>query len=365
MLLLFFDNIKSKVGCTYQFQEEIIMDENTRRECTPQEYIRKLFEETKDGKLTIHYFPIFDQSYSSTYQMDWSHKDAESMVARYDALTSALTHIAELHDELQDTASRQKLLTTEEFEIWDTYIRPFEPFEVDLDIITDLHFRLETDSLDDDENELLERYHKWFVANAQQRLPFDRYCPAKMVNRAQRYEKLMSINAPEVVAAEEGRFLAEEMVLYYHSVRKIEYDMLRFILAQSSTYSKALEEIKNGQKCTHWMWFIFPQLRGLGLSEMANTYGISDLDEAKTYLSHTTLGTRLIEISTALLELDENDPEVIFGDIDAMKLKSSMTLFALISDDDSVFHKVLQKFFEGQTDSRTLEILGSQDLNKK
>ena len=109
------------------------------------------------------------------------------------------------------------------------------------------------------------------------------------------------------------------------------------------------------------MWFIFPQLRGLGMSDMAYTYGIADLDEAKAYLAHDVLGTRLIEISTELLELDESDAEVIFGDIDAMKLQSSMTLFSLISEENSVFHKVLQKFFEGKTDSQTLELLANQN----
>ncbi len=332
------------------------MTEDIRRECTPQEYVRKLFEETKDAELTINYFPILDRPYTSTYKMDWTKQDAERVVRRYNALVSALTRIGKLHDE----ANLKSLLTTEELKVWDTYIRPFTPFEVDLDVIADLYFRRESDSLGDAENELLDRHHEWFVTNSRQRLPFDRRCPSYLMNRAQRYEKLIALNAPKTVVAEEGRALAEEMVLYYHSVKKIEYDMLRFIMAQSNTYSRALDEIKSGKKRTHWMWFIFPQLRGLGVSAKAYTYGIVDLGEAKTYLSHTTLGKRLLEISTELLKLDESDPNVIFGDIDAMKLKSSMTLFALISGDDSVFYKVLQKFFDGQTDSRTLELLASQ-----
>jgi len=137
------------------------------------------------------------------------------------------------------------------------------------------------------------------------------------------------------------------------------FDSLKFILAQKGTYERALTEIKSGKKLTHWMWFIFPQLRGLGMSDMAYTYGLADLDEAKAYLAHEDLGARLTEISTELLNLEENDPEVIFGDIDAVKLKSSMTLFSLISEENSVFHKVLQKFFEGQTDAKTLQLLSS------
>ena len=131
----------------------------------------------------------------------------------------------------------------------------------------------------------------------------------------------------------------------------------RFINAQERTYEVALAEIKNGQKKTHWMWYIFPQLRGLGFSQMAYTYGIVDLNEAKEYLAHPILSERLIKITKALLDLNENDPEVILGDIDALKLKSSMTLFSLASEEGSVFYKTLEKFFEGSLDRKTLKLL--------
>lgn len=133
--------------------------------------------------------------------------------------------------------------------------------------------------------------------------------------------------------------------------------LYRFINAQERTYEVALAEIKNGQKKTHWMWYIFPQLRGLGFSQMAYTYGIVDLNEAKEYLAHPILSERLIKITKALLDLNENDPEVILGDIDALKLKSSMTLFSLASEEGSVFYKTLEKFFEGSLDSDTLKLL--------
>ena len=337
------------------------MVKDIRCECTPQDYIRRLFCETKDGELTINYFPFFDQPYSFTYRMDWTKQDAEDIVERYKSLTAALTHIGKHYNELGDETNRKELLSASELEVWDTYISPFEPFEVDSDIIVDLHFRSETDSLDDEEYELLERHHNWFVANSRKRLPFDRWCPAKLINRAQRYEKLIEINAPESIVAAEGCFLAEEMVLYYHCKKKLAFDSIKFITAQANTYETALEEVKNGKKLTHWMWFVFPQLRELGMSDMAYKYGIADLDEAKAYLAHKDLGTRLIEISTELLKLDESDPEVIFGNIDAMKLKSSMTLFSLISEDGSVFHKILQKFFKGQTDTKTIELLAAQE----
>lgn len=134
-------------------------------------------------------------------------------------------------------------------------------------------------------------------------------------------------------------------------------DSVKFIAAQANTYEKALAEIKNGQKRTHWMWFVFPQLRGLGMSDMAYTYGIADLEEARAYLKHKDLGARLIQISTELLRFEGNDPVAVFGDIDALKLRSSMTLFSLVSEEDSVFHKILQKYFQGQTDSKTLDLL--------
>ena len=131
----------------------------------------------------------------------------------------------------------------------------------------------------------------------------------------------------------------------------------RFMEAQERMYAVALEEIRSGRKRSHWMWYIFPQLRGLGTSSMAHMYGIAGLDEARAYLSHPVLSARLIEISEALLMLKKKDPEDIFGYTDAMKLRSSMTLFALVSEDASVFHKVLKRFYNGEMDERTLELV--------
>ena len=131
----------------------------------------------------------------------------------------------------------------------------------------------------------------------------------------------------------------------------------RFIEPQDFLYATALAEIKAGRKKSHWMWFIFPHLRGLAHSSMAHIYGIEGLDEACAYLAHPILSARLTEISEALLQLETNDPVAILGDIDAKKLRSSMTLFALISEDGSVFHQVLDRFYGGQMDDRTLELL--------
>ena len=135
----------------------------------------------------------------------------------------------------------------------------------------------------------------------------------------------------------------------------------RFLKAQEHTYSAALREIRNGRKESHWMWFIFPQMRGLGMSDMAYIYGITDRAEAEAYLAHTVLSARLHEITESLLTLDESNPNMIFGEIDAMKLRSSMTLFAAVSEDASVFHAALDKFFGGRMDQRTLELLGDTE----
>ena len=329
------------------------MTENTYRESTPQEYIYKLFEETAGDRLTINTFPLFDQPYATTYRMGWTKKDADEAVARYDALTAALCVIGKT-----DKADcREGLLSPEELEVYNTYVRPFPDFEVDLEEVGTLYFRSETETVEEDEYELLERHHEWFVENSRKRLPVTNRCPSYLINRAQRFERLASINAPDCVLQQEGRCLAEELVLYYYSVKKLAFDLLRFIAAQMTTYEKALSEIKKGKKRTHWMWYIFPQLRGLGVSEMAKTYGIIDLDEAEAYLNDEVLGARLREISAELLKLPENNAVKIFGDIDAVKLRSSMTLFAIVSEEDSVFHKVLLKFFDGKQDPSTLALV--------
>ena len=135
------------------------------------------------------------------------------------------------------------------------------------------------------------------------------------------------------------------------------YNLDRFVQAQAYSYETALSEIKNGCKRTHWMWFIFPQLRELGRSSTAKYYGIKDLEEAKLYLAHPVLGTRLKEISEALLQLETNSPIQVMGDIDGLKLRSSMTLFAEIEGYDSVFGKVLDKYYNGNKDMRTIHIL--------
>ena len=136
-----------------------------------------------------------------------------------------------------------------------------------------------------------------------------------------------------------------------------EYNLDRFLKAQELMYPWALREMKNGRKQTHWMWFIFPQLKALGQSSTALYYGIEDFDEAKQYLAHPVLGTRLKEISEVLLSLETNDPCKVMGEIDALKLCSSMTLFAEGAGYDSVFGKVIDKYYNGNKDMNMIRIL--------
>lgn len=131
----------------------------------------------------------------------------------------------------------------------------------------------------------------------------------------------------------------------------------RFVQAQTLMYKVTLDEIRAGKKYSHWMWYMFPQLRGLGRSGMAHMYGISGLDEAKAYLKHPLLSERLYELCGALLEHKDKSAYEIFGDIDAIKLKSSMTLFALTSEEYTIFNQVLEQFFDGQMDEITLKLI--------
>jgi len=137
-------------------------------------------------------------------------------------------------------------------------------------------------------------------------------------------------------------------------------DLTRFLDAQATAYPQALAEIQAGRKRSHWMWFIFPQIQGLGFSSTSKHYAINDLAEAADYARHPVLGKRLVEISTALLGLASSDANRIFGDPDDLKLKSSMTLFAAVPEADPVFEAVLEKFFRGSRDAKTLQLLGKQ-----
>ena len=134
------------------------------------------------------------------------------------------------------------------------------------------------------------------------------------------------------------------------------YDLSRFHKAQRRDYEAALSEIRAGRKRSHWIWYIFPQIQGLGFSSTSQYYAIQDLGEARAYLADPLLRERLLEISGALLELPSSDPGAVMGYPDDLKLKSSMTLFELAEPDCPVFPAVLEKFFAGERDERTLRL---------
>ncbi|MBN2004362.1 MAG: DUF1810 domain-containing protein [Anaerolineae bacterium] len=137
------------------------------------------------------------------------------------------------------------------------------------------------------------------------------------------------------------------------------YDLTRFTTAQESVYDTVLAELKDGRKRTHWMWYIFPQVDGLGFSSTSQYYAIKSLEEARQYLAHPVLGARLRECAEALLAVAGRSASDIFGYPDDLKLRSSMTLFARAAGElDSVFARVLDKYFHGEQDGRTMGLLG-------
>jgi uncharacterized protein (DUF1810 family) len=133
-------------------------------------------------------------------------------------------------------------------------------------------------------------------------------------------------------------------------------DLDRFVSAQAGAYEAALAELSAGRKRTHWMWFVFPQIAGLGSSPTAQRYAIASLDEARAYLAHPVLGPRLRESARVLLDVEGRSAEDIFGCPDDLKLRSSMTLFARAADDPDVFEAVLDRYYDGP-DARTLELI--------
>ena len=136
-----------------------------------------------------------------------------------------------------------------------------------------------------------------------------------------------------------------------------ENSLQRFIDAQATSYAQALSEVKKGKKQSHWMWYIFPQIQGLGISTTSQYYALRDAEEAEAFLAHPLLGNRLIAICTELLGLASNDATRILGSPDDIKLRSSMTLFASLPNPNPVFQLVLDKFFKGMLDDRTVRLI--------
>lgn len=136
-----------------------------------------------------------------------------------------------------------------------------------------------------------------------------------------------------------------------------QFDLNRFLRAQEGSYQRALGELKGGEKRSHWMWYVFPQIDGLGYSSTAKFYAIRSKEEALAYVSHPVLGARLLECARTVCDIEGRTATEIFGFPDDVKLRSSMTLFAYVSEKHSVFQSVLEKYFNGRADERTLEML--------
>jgi len=137
------------------------------------------------------------------------------------------------------------------------------------------------------------------------------------------------------------------------------FDLQRFVNAQDPVFEDVLLELRRGDKKGHWMWFIFPQIKGLGISAMSQRFAIPSLAEAEAYLAHAVLGPRLIQCTEVVDAVEGRSAERIFGSVDAMKFRSSMTLFRESAPAGSVFDQALKKYFAGEPDTRTLELLGS------
>jgi uncharacterized protein (DUF1810 family) len=139
------------------------------------------------------------------------------------------------------------------------------------------------------------------------------------------------------------------------------HDLQRFVDAQSGVYDRALAELRAGRKESHWMWFVFPQIAGLGRSATSERFAIRTLAEAAAYLQHPVLGPRLMECAEAMLSVPRRSAHEILGSPDDLKLQSSATLFSRIAPDGSVFHRLLDRFFDGVPDERTLELLARRE----
>jgi uncharacterized protein (DUF1810 family) len=143
-------------------------------------------------------------------------------------------------------------------------------------------------------------------------------------------------------------------------MKQPEYDLTRFISAQETIFESVLNELESGQKRSHWMWFIFPQIEGLGRSATARYYSIKSEEEARAYLKHPILGARLSKCAEALLAIEGKSAPEIFGFPDDLKLNSSMTLFACVTESTSVFVRVLEKYFDGKRDKKTEDFMNKR-----
>jgi hypothetical protein len=213
------------------------MTEQMRNDLTPQGYIRHMFAETKNGRFAVGYKNPDNHFVEEEriFEVNWSANDAEEIEEKYNLLTSSLTRIGRLHDQLEDDETRKKLLSKSDLEVWNIYVRCFESMNVNWDelypippcephelmgLIFDIQERGRYGDLIEEEEKLWKQYCMWEEEQSRKRIPFNRRSSVNLIKRAMRYERLISMGAPEIVVTEEGRCLAEEMVLYYFGKEK-------------------------------------------------------------------------------------------------------------------------------------------------
>lgn len=196
------------------------MIDEKRLETTPVQHIRNLLESVSDGKITIGYEDSLELFSQRTLEVSCGAADADEVIAKYKVLVQALEAIGAVHEKIENGAKAEEIFTPDQFEVWNTYIREFEDKfdagEYDLDVIYDM--RACRAPLSDEEQYLLERHYEWLEAQSLKRLPKSAYSPMNLILRAKRYEYLVSHKAPKSVIDEEGRGLAEEMILYNYCV---------------------------------------------------------------------------------------------------------------------------------------------------
>ena len=193
------------------------MIDEKRLETIPVQHIRNLIESIKDGQLNVTYYDVIEEPYTRTYNVACTSADADEFASKYEALVQALEAIANVHAKLDSGVKAEDVLSPELVEVWNAYIREFdEEFDAGEFNLDEIYAMRESGAeLSEEEHDALDRHYEWFEEQCLKRLPKKVYSPMHLVNRAQRYEYLISCNAPKTVINEEGRCLAEEMLLYY------------------------------------------------------------------------------------------------------------------------------------------------------
>ena len=189
------------------------MIDEIRLNTTPVQHIRNLIESIKDSQLNVTYYDVIEEPYTRSYNVDCTPEAADKFVSKYEALIQALEAIGNVHAKLDSGVKAEDVLSPEHIEVWNTYICEFDAGEFNLDEIYAM--RESGAELNEEEHDVLDRHYEWFEEQCLKRLPKKVYSPMHLVNRAQRYEYLICCNAPKTVINEEGRCLAEEMILYY------------------------------------------------------------------------------------------------------------------------------------------------------